>query len=249
MVITTKLGGNLARPLKSREQQLRAWDLFRKGLGTGAIVSKLEQEFHEPVSRRTVERWIEGFKVKASTEDSSFQWYQSEDLGIPWEATKWLLEVWVRAMEGLGIRQLIPTARQVKWWYRVHQVCPNLDHRKLAFIAQRFVAREVAHEVLGEPLQMDDLSAWLSYRGWEEHDLLGDLTYHQRYLQAVGEGRIPRLRSRDWAWDLAIKVDQASHDLASFMFTLESFGLESEHPELLPDRQLGIIREKEAENG
>ena len=238
----------MGAPRKSPAQQLRAHHLLKQGLGAGAITIQLEQEFDEPVKRRTVERWIEGFTEPESNEDSAFQWHQLEEIGIPWEASDWILSAWVRAKDGRGIPQFTPTARQVKWWYRVHRAIPDLDDRKVAFIAQRFVAREVAHVVLGEPLYLDDLTAWVSYRGWDSFDHVGSLSGHDRYLQAVEENRIPELKSRQWNWDLSTKVANERFDFDHFKFTLESFGFDSEHPELLPDQQMGILRGRRTDN-
>ncbi len=93
---------------------------------------------------------------------------------------------------------------------------------------------------------MDDLSAWVSYKGWDRFNNFGTFTYQHRYLKAVEEGRIPQLKSQKWALDSALKVIQVHFDLGDFMFTLESIGLDPDHPELLPDAQLGTLRGKEA---
>jgi hypothetical protein len=51
----------MGRPKAPEDQQLRARDFYLEGLTAKAIVRLLDDEFEEPVSLRTVGRWIADF--------------------------------------------------------------------------------------------------------------------------------------------------------------------------------------------
>ena len=80
-----------------------------------------------------------------------------------------------------------PTVRQVKWWWRIHLAHPDISPIDVAYIAQRYVGREIAAVVMGEEPEMSDLDAWLAYRGWSEWESLGSSNRHDIYLKAVKE--------------------------------------------------------------
>lgn len=179
----------MPRPKKSPEQQVRAYQLHQQRFGAGAITLQLELEFEAPVSRRTVERWIGGFP-KDSELDSPFEWHRMEEYGLPWEASAFLLEMLFAARES-RLNHLLPepTVRQARWWWRVHLAAPEIrDPDDLILLAQRFVSREIAHDILGSPLDLGDLQALLAYKRWRND------ARRERYLAATTEGRIPALR-------------------------------------------------------
>ena len=65
---------------------------------------------------------------------------------------------------------------------------------EVAYIAFRFFLRDLAHEVTGQPMYLDDLEAWLAYRGWDKLNGPGDgRSWRAIYIEAVGAGRILKL--------------------------------------------------------
>ena len=80
------------------------------------------------------------------------------------------------------------TVRQVRWWWRVHLAVPDAEPLDVFYLAQRFVLREILHEILGAPLEMDDLEAHLAYKPWA-----GEWNRYY-YHRDIEEGRIRPLR-------------------------------------------------------
>lgn len=200
----------MPRPLASPKQHGRAYDLYRGDLGPSAIFDKLCEEFEEPVSARTVSNWMRGFRDLDKTVvalDSPFEWHRMEEYGLPWEASRWLLEVWGVVIRGRTERPF-PTLREARWWWRIHQAVPRIQTdtpepewlKELApegvpwvyfdtvAMARAFVARELAHELLGEPMVMDDLEALIALRPWENRVL------EESYRREVDLGTIPPVR-------------------------------------------------------
>ena len=142
-------------------------------------------EFDDPVSTRTVSNWLRDFRAldeSVAALDSPFEWHRMEEYGLPWEASSWLLEQWRWVTRGVTELPL-PTVREVRWWWRIHQAVPEIRthtkepqwltrwHIDTVQMASAFVARELAHELLGEPMVMDDLEALIALRPWESEEL------------------------------------------------------------------------------
>ena len=89
---------------------------------------------------------------------------------------------------GNQARLLIATVRQACWWWRIHLAIPDLDEWYLWILGNAYAFREIAHEVLEEPLDLQDLDAFLAFRPWEDGK-------NEAYQKAVARGRIPVLRS------------------------------------------------------
>ena len=78
------------------------------------------------------------------------------------------------------------SVRQRRWAWRIHLATPELENwSSLWTLAQLYSQRELAHEVLFEPLYMDDLDAILTYKIW------CGLSYLEDYNKAILDGRIP----------------------------------------------------------
>tara|TARA_B100001123_G_scaffold437628_1_gene570317 strand:+ start:448 stop:1002 length:555 start_codon:yes stop_codon:yes gene_type:complete len=117
----------MGRPKASPEQQLIAYELYKQGFKPKAITINLEQEFPEPVSLSTVEKWCRRFRDNPTGDkflDSPFQWEEMEKAGIPWEAGEYLLGAWKWLKEEQKL--VDPTYRHMKWWWRVHLAAPKL---------------------------------------------------------------------------------------------------------------------------
>ena len=122
---------------------------------------------------------------------------------------------------------------------------PDISPIDVAYIAQRYVGREIAAVVMGEEPEMSDLDAWLAYRGWSEWESLGSSNRHDIYLKAVKEGKIPPLKSTYDAQRQAAEVYPKSGFMIDLSYTMEAIGRDPEHPELLPRRQRGTLMERE----
>lgn len=146
---------------------------------------------------RTLQRAVADIRGKLTQLDQPFVWHRIEEYDLPWEASAYLLEMWRMVMNGEMTRfnergQSVPTVRQAKWWWRIHQAAPDLNSKgDVWFLAQRFVNREMLIQVLDEPLDFADLEAHLAYKPWENEDRI------EAYRKAVQERRILELRRDD----------------------------------------------------
>jgi len=117
----------MGRPKASPEQQTVARELHKEGLKPKAITVQLEQNYPEPVSLSTVEKWCRNFRDYPTGDallDSPFNWEHMDKAEIPWEAGRYLLSVWRQLTE---VGQLKPPSfRHMRWWWRVHLAAPNL---------------------------------------------------------------------------------------------------------------------------
>lgn len=237
----------MPRPKANPEQHWRAYQFYRNGLGQTAIYAELEKEFKDPVSERTVATWIKGFKTlreETVSLDSPFQWHLMEKYGLPWEASAYLLQMWayyvVRSLDNPK-PEPPPTTRQVSWWWRVHQAAPDIDQQDVWWIAQEFVVREVAHEVLAQPLEMADVEAWLAVKPWSGED------QRSTYLSTVEIGLIPPLRTADQSSSTLEKIWQEPgkpHNLG-----LISLCVIPGPPEMLPSQRWEWMERNQQEEG
>ena len=85
------------------------------------------------------------------------------------------------------MKLLRPTARDAHWWWRVHNAAPDLSLLKKRAIGSAFASRELKMEILGWPLELEDLEAFLAYKPWlgEENQFI--------YRNAIELGHIPPL--------------------------------------------------------
>jgi hypothetical protein len=237
----------MARPKKSPSQQIRAYDLHKGGFSPEAILGQLEQEFDKPVSLRTVERWTQGFKrlpAGVSDSDAPFQWHLLEKYGLPWEASEYLLEMWAYFL----VRSLYnpkaeppPTVRQVHWWWRVRQAAPDIDSQDVWWIAQEFVVREIAHQVLAQPLEMADVEVWLALKPWSGED------QRSIYLSNVKIGLIPPLRAVEQSSSTVERIWQETgkpHNIG-----LISLCVIPGPPEMLPSQRWEWMEKNQQEEG
>jgi hypothetical protein len=116
-----------------------------------------------------------------------------EEYGLPWDASGYLLGlsavVTNRNAKRNWWKGLLPTVRQVRWWWRVHMADPSMPDDAVIAIAGNITLREQAHDLLGRPLTIDQLEACLAYRPWESAERW------QEYDYAVREGLVPKLET------------------------------------------------------
>ncbi|MDA0735349.1 MAG: hypothetical protein O3A93_11645 [Chloroflexi bacterium] len=231
----------MPRPKANPAQELRAYQLHQDGYGPTAILQKLRQEFGDDnsVSSRTIATWVRNFKLKTNTLDVPFEWHRMDEYAIPWEAGEYLLELWRRFKESQISENIQPTVRQVRWWWRVHNTNEHLEPVALFEISQRFVARELAHHVLGEPQDMTDLEGWLAYRGWEM-GARSNPTGGQRFNWAVENGIVPPLRPLEQERAAAYGVAEVTGNIDDLDQSIEALGTSQEHREWRAPRQRGM---------
>lgn len=192
---------------------MRAYELFRdRGYGATAILMTLEQEFEKPVSQRTVESWLHGFKnlgddIKAR--DDPFSWSALGGASIPWEASEWILRCQQQGYQGqleavafarslgidVGTIHIIAatfTNRLVTWYWRIHLAAPDLispsDVEPLALLC---AAQERMQDIAGKPMDIAMLEDWLTLRPDLERRY-GVQGAWQRYWDAVDLGLVKK---------------------------------------------------------
>lgn len=199
----------MPRPKASPQQNTRAYKMWLGGYGHKAICENLEEEFGESVvSERTVGTWISEFKQVPSEDvsvDAPFQWHRMEEYELPWQAGEYLLDMWVsnlRESSNYSWPSEI-TFRAVRWWWKVHLAAPDLSAIEVRSLATGFEIREVMHDILDEPLMMEDLDAFLAFRPWSSAEK------RMAYLAAIEQGLIPELSiSNPYAQDEREQLSQ-----------------------------------------
>ena len=211
-------------------------------------------------SARQIGRWLGHFrdidKAVLRLEDP-FEWHQVQSFGIPWEASSFLLEMWAWAREhqlGADVMLPTPTIRQARWWWWVHQAAPDItDPLDVYLISQAAVVREISHDALLAPMDLEDLQAWLAYKPWsgwpESTESL------ERYQAAVQAGRIPPLRNFLLTQDNAerirqlkqtefhLKRSQAEIDIAVYLLITMDSSKHPDYPGLLPSQAMERLRQ------
>ena len=211
----------MPRPKASPEQHMEAYRLYMGKKGPKAIVDALCEKYgDDAVSERTVATWVKGFKGLSSgitDRDAPFQWHLMDKYGLPWEAGAYLMGV-LHATEGRRNRErdmnkepdplgavwtVSPTltSREALWCWRVHLAAPEVGQEvgrpflDVLHFARQLAFREIAHEVLGEPLRMADLEAVLAYKPWLSEER------HEIYHKALDDGYVlpppPEIEVRD----------------------------------------------------
>jgi hypothetical protein len=243
----------MPRPRKYSSHKLEAYGLYQqvkaKGEDVSALDIQVELEVLHPggtASYRLIADWVREFKQQdewQSLLDSPFQWHRMEEYGLPVESSRAILDLCRCAYETrIGAERFrlmgTPTVRQTRWWWRVHVAAKEIkDPIDLILLAQRFVSRELAHDVLGVPLELADLDALLIYRPWFSDE------YHEVYLRAVSENRIPPLHFDPE--QVALNAEKASEAqglakegmLSSITIDRFAEGVNPECPELLFSQQ------------
>lgn len=196
-------------------QKLSAYAHYSNGVDVGAAIARLlEAEYHEnAVNERTVRRWLPDFeKVQKSTAgiDEPFEWRRMGEYGIPWDQGRFIHSIALEALAWSTLFDGYPvlTGREALWCWRVRGAL-RLDVPKsdIHSVARALVARELRHEVLGEPFYTADIDAWFQYRPWEleQGSLPGPQVFLTprgfeqfpqtgAYLVAISQGIIPALR-------------------------------------------------------
>jgi hypothetical protein len=198
----------MARPRKYEEQKLEAYKIFQRLSSTGKYVSAvdievdLEEGHPEGVaSPRLIASWLKEFKGREEYQtrlDMPFRWYGMEDVGLPLEASSFLLSVLGEVIRSIPediepeAARSRPTYRDALWWWRIHLACPEIhDLLDIQWLAAAFTMRELRHEVLERPLVTEDLEAVLALKPWLSED------HHESYHDAVDSGAVPEIHTQD----------------------------------------------------
>ena len=160
--------------------------------------------------------------------DKPFEYHLMETYGLPWEAGSYLLDMWVWVRESgpfPAMRFAVPppSVRQAQWWWRVHLACPEIGRGLVWGIAQSFVARELIHERLGEPLLVADIEAYLAYKPWLSEQ-------REVYAQALQAGRVPHLHpiKRDWIVSLALVGETTDESIRLMVSAIRAMNYEEQ---------------------
>lgn len=221
----------------------------------------------EVPSLATIKKWLEKWRHQNNENtklDAPFEWHRLEEYGLPWESSDFLLDLWCLVKEGqiwrwgagdtlvttwflvkegeqtcrvADLDMPPPTVRQVRWWWRVHVAAPEVPLRDLWYLAQRFVSRELAHHLLGVPLEMADLAGLLAYKPWKGWP--DDKSNLLRYRYAVEAGRIPPLRGSDQVLQDAAAIGEKTNTVEFFLASGPD-SMPWKYPELLHSQQIGL---------
>ena len=219
----------MSRKPTEKETIIEIQERRAEGLTLDQIEGQMQDDRDDGlITRRMVSRnTIAKYMKDSSPEDAPFQWHKMGEyskFGIPWESSEWLCDLWFQAKEGLnGVFQTFaPTIRQCKWWWRLHLAAPDCPDIRVMVIAQSYVMREQIQDILGEPVDVSDLDAWVAYHMWERASSYGTQSYGNRYIKAIDDGRIPALASESEIINHIGEIEVRGHDPARLQLSLKS---------------------------
>ena len=179
-------------------EKLRVAKLRREGYSYAAIAEMLSEEAEDGrrFDRATIYRVARA--MPPTPKDDPFQWHLVEEYGLPWEASRFVLDVFLhyRRQESRfhtdhpDVQRppnynCGPSVREVLWCWRVHLALPEEPIEHVAGWADDLALRELARDVFADPFDIAGIEAWFAYRPWIDEE-------HQReYDQDVGSGIIP----------------------------------------------------------
>jgi len=167
----------------------RIWDLRKSDcLSLDKIQERIGQEHaYNPElppapARRTIAKYLKMFDAIPFDRnlDRPFELNELDTYGLPWEAGEYVLGMWrnthspwsgfINVVTGMPLPK--PTARQVRWWWRIHRAVPVFGETDVWFLSELFVVREFVKDVLEEDVAFDDLEAFLAFGPWESEEAL-----------------------------------------------------------------------------
>lgn len=160
---------------KLRIYQLR--HLYQLSYEQIAKVIEKESEDGRRPNRSTIKRNCDKFPLLPL--DLPWQWEKMEEYGIPWEASRVLMDCWTRAMEE-EVGQEFPrpfSVRLARWCHRVCCAYPSMQAYYLLAWAREYGVAEMAKDVLGEEIDTGALTAYLCIQ--PEESERHAVTYHR----------------------------------------------------------------------
>lgn len=222
------------------DQILEIKRLRRAGKSDEVIAQELEKLFGHKYHRTSIYRARK--KYLDLGQDAPFLWHRMgeyREYGLPWEASALVMDMTgmiLRINNGLAnmdarAPQLAPTVREALWWWRVHQAAPEIARDMGVFfdiywLASSFVFRDLNHELLGVPMETEELELRMAVKPWLNEER------HKEYHQMVDRGVVPNVHPGfEMIHLLAMVANLPSEWVGSGSIKL------SLHPELLYSQQ------------
>lgn len=179
-------------------EKLRVYELKREGKTYDAIADTLYEESDDGrrFDRATIYRVYSN--MPQSDQDEPFEWHRMEEYGLPWEAGAFLMDMWrflmtldldlweEHAIKGEEVR--LPTAREMRWCWRLYLAAPTLPMESLWRIGNFFSVQELIQEILKEPQSLSGQEAYIAFKPWLDDQ------HKEKYDRAVTLGMIPSPR-------------------------------------------------------
>ena len=195
-----------------------------------AILNRLEVEDFTVPSRGTVQnivhQWSE-LPGDIRQRDLPFEWHQLERAGIPWEASRIVLDcllsyeryvirsaqaIETKPIEGYSVAQFLRykpvfTNRWATWCWKVSQALPDWAPNRVVIVAATYAMAEQARDLLPDQPSMEvaGYDAWLTFRPYQAEKeywtegISNDaaIEYGTFYLNAVGLKIAPPIPAPD----------------------------------------------------
>ena len=129
-----------------------------------------------------------------------------------------------------GTMRAEPSAKEVRWWWRIHLALPEICEDDVYYVASAFAFREAEHDILGNTLILGDLEALMAWRPWESDE------QNQSYYQGLKDGIMAAVPQRPpvRTGDLGRNRDRSSAFLNLSMGA--NVWPDEEHPHKLPSQ-------------
>ncbi len=175
----------------------------------GQILLRLQAAFGgDAVSARTLSYWISNFKSlekEGINIDAPFELHLLEEYGLPIEASSYISEMLYKlswnphlpmfpsnpAYEARN-EEWKPTARQIIWWWRVHNMADDFSYEDIYLIASHYCVREILEEIGGIPANYADLNGFMTYKPWRSDERT------IAYREAVDYGKFDAITAADY---------------------------------------------------
>ena len=144
---------------------------------------------------RTVRRYIDQFEAlddQVKLLDAPFAWSKCAEYGLPWDAAEYVVSLSRRWLKGElfffhdeNMNLPIPTARHMRWAWRLHNVEPGLEDVDVWCISMQYAVRQLIQVVFNEVQHFDDLDNALLFQPWQSHT---QMSAYRRHMEHHNQG-------------------------------------------------------------